>query len=266
MGSYLGDALLPRQLVISGAATVACFVVQAFAASSAGAALVQHVAPGARLDARVRRSLGLAASNMLHSLTVSVCSLWLLLTDEAAAAAPMYGHSRGAQTLAAISAGFFVWDIYVVVVRVRDPVGRTDLTLLVHGTLCLIVFVLGQYPFLPRMVPVVLFFEASTPFLNFFRIMFDLGLHESHAALYRATKKGFACAFFVSRILIGLTASAFWWRDMLRLLSEGSAEGRPLHSPAAAYFFLVANTALCALNLMWFKTIVGQALAKQKSM
>ena len=218
----------------------------------------------------VHRFLGLSAVNTVHSIAVSLGGLiavslgglGLLLFDDVAAAQPVYGNSPcGAQTITAIATGFFIWDVYVVVTRVRDP-ARMDPELVAHGILCLVVFIFGQYPFLPWMAGLVLFFESSTPFLNAFRTLYDLGMHETHAWLYNRCKQTFACFFFFSRVLIGVPASLIWWRDMLPLLNDGAtADGRPVHSASVLYFFFVANAALNALNLLWAKTILVNMLA-----
>ena len=139
----LGNALLPRQLRLMGVTVALCFALQYVASSPAVARRLLPVKVQPKLTAMVHRSLGLSAVNTVHSIAVSLGGLGLLLFDDVAAAQPVYGNSRWAQTITAIATGFFIWDVYVVVTRVRDP-ARMDPALVVHGHVCFSTLLFGQ--------------------------------------------------------------------------------------------------------------------------
>ena len=146
---------------------------------------------------------------------------------------------------------------------VREP-GVRDWPMVMHGVLSLSVFAFGQFPFIHGTAWWVLGFELSTPFLNVFRSLFEVGMHETHQGLYAAAKQAFFVTFFGARIVVGLPAAALWWREMLALLATGEAAGAPLHSAPIVVFFLAANAALTLLNLVWARAIFQQAFGKRR--
>lgn len=264
----LGGALSATQLAIACASCLAWLVLQHVAVHPAvTAALLPDTAHRAlqapASGAARRRAVGLNAANFVHSTIMAAGAIYLALADPVIRERPIFGLSPVCQALCAVSTGFFVWDVYVTATCYRQP-GKVDWAMLTHGVLSFGCFLFGQYPFIHGTSAWVMGFELSTPFLNAFRSMYEVGMHETHAWLYARAKKGFFFSFFLARIVVGIPASALWWRDMLALLATGTAEGRPLHSAAIVYFYLAANGALNLLNVVWFRKIVAQALASGK--
>ena len=141
--SVLGDVLLPRQLRLMAVTATLCFALQYVASSPAVARRLLPVKVQPKLTAMVHRSLGLSAVNTVHSIVAGLGGFWVVAFDHVSATQPVYGNSYWSQTFIGFSCGFFIWDVYVVVTRVRDP-ARMDPALVVHGHVCFSTLLFGQ--------------------------------------------------------------------------------------------------------------------------
>lgn len=117
----------------------------------------------------------------------------------------------------------------------------------------------AQFPFLNYWGPYFLLFELSTPLLHVRKAMLLTG-NKGHP-WFPAIESAFAFSFFVARILVGVPMSALVWRDLLQLLN---GDVRNIHSHFVVYFYLVANFALCSLNLVWFWNMIKKRFLGNK--
>lgn len=193
-----------------------------------------------------------------NSLMLSLPALYLLLfPNEAVQKDPTYGLDERTQTLFCLASGFFLYDLGVCIYE------KYGVDMFAHALLCMLCYVFGQHPFLPRMGTVCLLFELSTPFLNARHLLSLLEMDSS--PMHGLMTKLFGLVFSIVRIGYGVPMSFWWWRDeMLPLLRNTDGLGR-LHSLAQAVFFLVANLALNGLNLFWAYLILLKAIKKKKT-
>ena len=157
--------------------------------------------------------------------------------------------------LVAPAVGFFTWDV------ITCTLEGWGLAYFVHGVAVLAVYTAGLYGFLPYMACVCLLYEASTPFLHLRKVMLSFGYAKSHPDAFTAVTLVFALAFFLSRIVVGLSTSAFWWADMLTHLADGTYHSLPVY-----IMFLACNAVLSGLNIWWFSTMVGVAFKGKEAM
>lgn len=71
-----------------------------------------------------------------------------------------------------------------------------------------------------------------------------------HIALYAFLppfQAAFFIVFFITRIFIGLWATAIWWVDILTLVQSGQQ-----HSMLVVGFMMAANAIMNSMNLFWF--------------
>ena len=130
---------------------------------------------------------------------------------------------------------------------------------MVHGIAVLCVYAAGLYPVFHHMACVCLLFEASTPFLHLRKVLLTFGMTKTHPAAFTYASLAFAIAFFLSRIVVGLWASALWWADMVDRLYTGE-----YHNLTIMVMFLSSNFLLSGLNVFWFTQIVHGALNSSK--
>lgn len=152
-----------------------------------------------------------------------------------------------------VAVGYFIWDV---VLCLRESWG---LDYLAHGVAVLSVYAAALYPVFHHMACICLLFEASTPFLHVRKAMLSFGWAKTHPAAFKASSLAFAGVFFLSRIVVGLGASAVWWGNMLQRLQTGEH-----HSLSIMVLFLVANTLLNGLNVMWFAQMMQAAFNSSK--
>jgi hypothetical protein len=158
------------------------------------------------------------------------------------------------QVLFSVAVGFFAWDLYVCIAENWGPL------YIVHAIACGFVFLGGIHPFLMHMGSVCLLFEASTVFLHLRRMAIDLKWSKYSPSIVSDLSMAFGLVFFVTRIVVGLTASYFWWFGMLSRIGDGTAHSIPIYCT-----YLACNALLCALNVYWFVGIVGQGLRAAKA-
>jgi hypothetical protein len=83
-----------------------------------------------------------------------------------------------------------------------------------------------------------------------------LNSHNKKHPAYMVLQKLFAIVFFVARLGMGIPVSVVFWRDMLRLLRDGTG-----HSNLVICYYLLANITLNSLNVIWFIAIVKKGMA-----
>eukprot|EP01127_Copromyxa_protea_P020032 TRINITY_DN661_c0_g1_i3.p2 TRINITY_DN661_c0_g1~~TRINITY_DN661_c0_g1_i3.p2 ORF type:complete len:106 (+),score=22.42 TRINITY_DN661_c0_g1_i3:911-1228(+) len=79
-------------------------------------------------------------------------------------------------------------------------------------------------------------------------------------SIHKFAEISFAAAFSVLRVFIGFTVTYFWVREMVYLVTSGTA-----HSNGVLYYYLGGAIILSALQIYWFFVIVQAALGGAKS-
>ena len=199
----------------------------------------------------ISRELGLSFASTIHAIVASMLSLALVATERRPAS--LYHRFELSQFTYAISSGFFAWDLLIVVF-----VEKFDPAFLLHAMSCLLCYVFGQFPFLNYWGVYFLLFEISTPLLHLRKAMLVTGNKQSK--WFSRVEVGFALAFFIARIVVGIPMSILVWQDLLDLLNEPHL----VHSHFVVYFYLLANTLLCGLNIFWFSTMVRKRLLSSR--
>lgn len=104
-----------------------------------------------------------------------------------------------------------------------------------HAWACLTTFISGLLPFQQMWCPIVLLFEASTPFLHIRKYM--IYANKTDGAAFKVVELLFALLFFLCRIVMGLSLhSTMWLRQLLDLIRAGTT-----HSNAICYLFFVSG-------------------------
>lgn len=236
----LGEALRLNQMTVM-VSSMLCWEVLRFASQTL-------LTRSQRFSADVARELGISIVCTVHAIVACVLALWLVMTESRPSS--LYHRFELSQFMYATSSGFFAWDLYVVLF-----VDKFDLGFLIHAISCLLCYVFGQFPFLNYWGAYFLLFELSTPLLHLRKAMLVTG--NKHSPWFITVETGFALAFFVARIAVGLPMSIMVWQDLLGLLNNTPHE---VHSHFVIYFYLMANTALCGLNLFWFWNMAKKKL------
>jgi len=251
MGAVLGRALEPRQLAITAASAAFWqFVAPRFTPALAKLIIDEEVWKKCNASQRKRISNAMVVASFSTVATLFAAGL-LLRPPHEVAADPIYGISQHTQNLMAIASGFFAWNL---------ATDEFSLPNIAHHTSCLLLYFTAQYPFVPRMGSVCLLWEASTPPACVFNVLKTVDLEKTEQ--YIKARKVFSAAFILARILIGMPSSAFWWRDMIALLSGNGS--RTPHSVPMVYGYMGANLLLNGLNFYWFVLIMKGIVAHAK--
>lgn len=186
-----------------------------------------------------------------------------------ASLAPMWNHSHWQNRLndpkssiegstpygsfvAAITVGYFVWDVIVCTVYFL----LFGLGFLVHGLAALYVFSFCMRPYAQPWIPAFLLFELSTPFvnINWFASKLPAGVIGSKTFIINGLCLLFT--FFTVRILWGFYAVTIVARDMFAVWNDN-----PKFLPVT---ILGLNVTLDVLNVFWFQKMVKIATKKAR--
>ena len=240
--TLLGEALSLTQLGMMVGTALVCLVLQQ--------ALLRFSLTIRKLPPQSREAIPIYIVALVHSCVVVALALWTLLApEETISKDPFYGHSVRVQLSFAIAAGYFLFEFFTVCF----VEGQFDLGFLLHATVCFLVYVFAQRPFLPWMGCVCLLWEFSTPFLNAGYIVAAIWPDEQRTI--QVLRALFAVTFIVVRLLVGIPLSILWFVAMGTRIANGS-----LHSIPVVVFYLCANLILNALNLFWGYKIVRRML------
>lgn len=198
---------------------------------------------------------------LLQPAPAGVAALW----GSAYASTPLTNH------LTQVSVAYFLWDVFVCIYDRADIFfhGERQLRQLKHGRhcnascasqllhrlrftfacapcpcshsaavhawACLTTFVSGLHPFQQMWGPIVLLFEASTPFLHIRKYM--IYANKTDGPAFKVVELLFALLFFLCRIVMGLSLhSTMWLRQLLDMIRSNTA-----HSNAICYLFFVSR-------------------------
>mmetsp|Transcript_16156 Transcript_16156/g.39358 ORF Transcript_16156/g.39358 Transcript_16156/m.39358 type:complete len:254 (-) Transcript_16156:403-1164(-) len=190
---------------------------------------------------------GIAASSLFILLIVPM-SVWAILYDDELKETRVVGSTRFSRLVIHAAAGYFMYDSAVVLLHLH----LDGVQYLVHGVLCLITYGLAalfdRYNYYG---PVFLIFETTTIFINLRWCLVHLGLKDRPVYLYNGL--ALMVAWFVVRILFGLTMSAFFWRDTI---NNSSDIPKPI-----MLWYTFSNFCLNGLNIFWFSKILKGVLS-----
>jgi len=186
------------------------------------------------------------------ALLMTLVGLHLLVSPKAEIVDDIvFGRSELVQFGAAMSTGFFMWNLCVDKERSVSQV---------HHVVALANSVLVTYPFVHRLTCVIFLWEASTIPLATFNILRALGL--THKPLYGHSRVLFAVVFMVVRLVIGIpmtmeTARGLWAYQKSLTLSVPSSCLRMLPTCWMLLSMLVATT----INTYWAFRVLRSILA-----
>ena len=205
--------------------------------------LIRHVAryflENKKFSSEITQELSIACSGTVHA--VLVCSFSAFVIAIETKPECLYSKIELSQVIFAISSGYFIWDLMIVLF-----ITRFDLAFFLHAFACLLCYVFGQYPFLNYWGLYFLMFELSTPFLHMRRAM--ILTKNTNSKWFPIVENTFGLTFIFVRLLVGIPLSVLVWVDLIYLLEQP----QKIHSYLVVYFYLIANFGLCLLNLIWF--------------
>eukprot|EP00419_Tripos_fusus_P002015 CAMPEP_0172676514 /NCGR_PEP_ID=MMETSP1074-20121228/14041_1 /TAXON_ID=2916 /ORGANISM="Ceratium fusus, Strain PA161109" /LENGTH=233 /DNA_ID=CAMNT_0013494195 /DNA_START=119 /DNA_END=820 /DNA_ORIENTATION=- len=184
----------------------------------------------------------------VHGLIASLLAMRALMFDEVIVKDPLYGRSDATLFAFALSAGFFIYDV---VLCFANPAWGLDAT--GHAIAGLLLYVIAQFPFTPRMACLGLLFELSTPMLNAFKLLQLLADHRTQ--LIQMFQALFALTFWTVRLGLGIPWSVRFWHLILSALAEGRH-----HSTLICLICLAANIGLNFLTVFWSYKIARLAM------
>jgi hypothetical protein len=213
---------------------------------------------GQKNHKEARRLCGRVAARIVGS--IFLCMMFppafKTLRDPQLALDPLYAVNATSTTCIVLAAGYFLYDIFVCVLRYNE----NGPAFLLHGALCCAAY---GYPilkgFLHRVGAQFLMWELSTPFLYLRWLLLKGNLGESK--LMGIANIAFALSFFGCRIVYGPIMS----RDFLRVTFAELADPRPNGIPVPViYAYYTALLTLNCLNFYWFSEIVRSAMSSDK--
>ncbi|CAG9460104.1 unnamed protein product [Pedinophyceae sp. YPF-701] len=150
-------------------------------------------------------------------------------------------------------AGYFLHDTWICW---RD-IQYDGVQMFLHGALAAMLYVGGVATSAWHFWGMVFFtWELSTPFVHLRWALHRAG--QKRTPLYRRNGVALIVAFFLVRIVWGLYASAYFWRESaLSLRGEVENPAGPALTQVARSF----NVLLCGLNLYWFQKMIRIAAA-----
>lgn len=162
----------------------------------------------------------------------------------------VFGYNPFLGFLAAVSIGYFIWDLFVCAWYFKF----FGLGFFFHGLAALYVFLCSLWPFCLPWTPAFLVFELSTPFLNINWFSTRLPAGTINSTVVAINGILLLISFFSVRIIWGFYAAAIVAYDMYRMLDRS-----PLFFPVSILLF---NVILDSLNVFWFTKML--AIAKKK--
>jgi len=178
----------------------------------------------------------------IFSIVISTLAL-KQLQDPVLKADKVWGYTRLGGDVNAISCGYFLWDIYVSSMLVKEH----GYGMLVHAFASFAVFIFGLGPFTFYYGAVFILFELSTPFLNVNWFLDKCGLTGTWLQLVNGIL--FILTFFCARILWGFYMSFQYFSDLWAQ--------RHIVPVFHLALYGVSNSILMTLNVFWFFKIIA---------
>lgn len=185
----------------------------------------------------------------IHATGVSVLCLYMIAYHKELKDDRVFGYTKEAGRLAAIAAGYFLYDTTIVIWH-YDLYGAS---FLVHGVLCFILYMGTHHPWLLHYGPLFLLWEISTPFLNFHWWFDKLKMSGSRLQLINGLV--FMVLFFLVRICFGFYTYFHYVVDILDAIKSprGAADD---FVQFAGPFYIGACLISNLLNVYWFSAMI----------
>ncbi len=246
LGGYLGEAASSEQLFLVARNTVLFGCTHSVLEALLPQLLSYKTL--ASLKAGDMHELALQSNSMLHACVVSVMALYALLSGGAFVDDKLFGSSELVSFIFALSVGYFVWDLLLLL---RSD--KREVVYVFHHLCGILVYSIARWPFLQYSALACLLYELSTPFLCMRSILLTLGLKGSRRLLL--IERVFAVSFVLCRILFGLPVSL----QGILLGGRAAFEGR---LPYVSHYLIIlaANCIINGLNLFWLSKIYKMAL------
>jgi hypothetical protein len=145
-----------------------------------------------------------------------------------------------------------MFDIYLVLAE------DWGMVFVYHAFAAFLIYLGGLRPFLHHMGSVCLLYELSTPLMHLRRHLIEVAPERQD--LIAAANYAFGAVFVVARLVVGLSASAFWWVRMFGLWAAGEQ-----HSSVLFALYLLSNLFLNGLNVYWFSVMVALATGRKSA-
>jgi len=238
------------QAAIALCSCVSFMLVKRFLAPALLRALVSSYSDGS-LTPKDRYRMSVAVTSMAHVMVsvplawraYNVPGLWLDEKGDGGYQARVFASSEESYLMAAVSAGYFLFDALQCVTHVEEE----GVEMLLHALASFGVYSFPAVsPFLHSYSSFFLLWEVNGPYLNA-NLMLQKNRMTS-SFVYPLNAACLVLSWFFVRIWLGSQYCLMFWRDMLRFLDSPPAEATAVHS-ALAYFYLAANTLFLFFNV-----------------
>jgi len=187
------------------------------------------------LKPKTRREWDVRVVSTVNTLTVLPLAITCFKYQHILAEDKAFASHPAALRLAAIAAGYFLWDT-------AESVSRLDIPFMIHGLSSMLIFIFGLTPFVLYYAPISLMWELSTPFLNIHWFLDKTKRTGSPAQLVNGGL--LLLVFFAARICYGSWASYDLFKTLYRVRHDIPTW--------MSGFYLCGNVSLNVLNWIWF--------------
>eukprot|EP00326_Haptolina_ericina_P016885 CAMPEP_0181185802 /NCGR_PEP_ID=MMETSP1096-20121128/9701_1 /TAXON_ID=156174 ORGANISM="Chrysochromulina ericina, Strain CCMP281" /NCGR_SAMPLE_ID=MMETSP1096 /ASSEMBLY_ACC=CAM_ASM_000453 /LENGTH=156 /DNA_ID=CAMNT_0023274669 /DNA_START=437 /DNA_END=907 /DNA_ORIENTATION=- len=147
--------------------------------------------------------------------------------------------------------------LYLAIPELRDP------ALLAHHVITAALSVLGLHPVAFAHF-YDLYFAGVAELSNVPLAFIEAGklipqLKDRCPRTSEAASIAFTASFFILRLLCWPTVSLFFWSDTIAHINEGT-----IHATSVAAFYLLSNTALTAMQLVWGWKLLRRTLGLRR--
>ncbi|KAF7587438.1 hypothetical protein BBP40_007234 [Aspergillus hancockii] len=170
------------------------------------------------LNRRTKLNWDVHVVSLIQSVLVNVIALWIMFVDQERKSMTIgeriYGYNGTCGFLAALAAGYFVYDLIISTIHIR----MFGVGMLFHAISALWVFSFGFRPFVNFYSPTFILYELSSPFLNIHWFLDKLNLTGSKLQWYNGML--LLSVFFSCRLVWGTWQSILVYRDMWYALTQ----------------------------------------------
>ncbi|KAB8237894.1 DUF887-domain-containing protein [Aspergillus alliaceus] len=168
------------------------------------------------LNKRTKLNWDVHVVSLVQSTLINILALWIMFTDKERKSMDIneriYGYSGTCGFLAALAAGYFVYDLVISTIHIK----MFGIGMLFHAISALWVFSFGFRPFVNFYSPTFILYELSSPFLNIHWFLDKLNLTGSKLQWYNGML--LLSVFFSCRLVWGTWQSVLVYRDMWHAL------------------------------------------------
>lgn len=175
-----------------------------------------------------------------------------VLLDSGLRADRLYATRPTSQLVMCISAGYFLYDLAVCLIRYNQE----GPLFLLHAIVCFFVFTYGAITHTMHYHGAVyLMWEISTPFVHLRWYLYKVGLANTKLYVYNGVTM--ILAFFLCRNVWGTLTSILFWKDTQNALVDPLAHRL---KPPIIYAYRVCNVLTNGLNTYWFAKMMQRVV------